>query len=223
MAHEIESMAYVGELPWHGLGTALAEADWPRLGGRVGPAHNPRHAPRSGTGCESATMSLADGRACDTALAASVFSGFLYEACALALGRWTASWVPGDNGNGRCPVTETRAPGRPHLLRWTGRAGADPRTLREHSGLHGREDHRPPDAPCPGKRLSVFGLRNCGALMIADIDTDDQASRGRGMGMGRPRFSLHRESSPVYRPGWREWPSGAPAPLAQPGRPGGCL
>jgi phage/plasmid-like protein (TIGR03299 family) len=27
MAHEIETMAYFGRLPWHGLGTALAEAD----------------------------------------------------------------------------------------------------------------------------------------------------------------------------------------------------
>jgi hypothetical protein len=27
MAHEIESMAYFGRAPWHGLGAALEEAD----------------------------------------------------------------------------------------------------------------------------------------------------------------------------------------------------
>src|SRR6516225_7437680 len=39
MAHEIESMAYFGELPWHRLGTALAEGDlydWPSASRKAG-------------------------------------------------------------------------------------------------------------------------------------------------------------------------------------------
>jgi phage/plasmid-like protein (TIGR03299 family) len=39
MAHEIESMAYFGELPWHRLGTALEEADlydWPSASRKAG-------------------------------------------------------------------------------------------------------------------------------------------------------------------------------------------
>jgi phage/plasmid-like protein (TIGR03299 family) len=39
MAHEIETMAYFGELPWHRLGTALGEADlydWPSAGRKAG-------------------------------------------------------------------------------------------------------------------------------------------------------------------------------------------
>ena len=39
MAHEIESMTFAGQTPWHGLGTALAEADlydWPNACTRAG-------------------------------------------------------------------------------------------------------------------------------------------------------------------------------------------
>jgi phage/plasmid-like protein (TIGR03299 family) len=39
MAHEVESMAYFGELPWHRLGTALEEADlydWPSASQKAG-------------------------------------------------------------------------------------------------------------------------------------------------------------------------------------------
>ena len=39
MAHEVETMAYFGQLPWHGLGTALDEADlydWPAASKKAG-------------------------------------------------------------------------------------------------------------------------------------------------------------------------------------------
>ena len=39
MPHEIESLAYFGGLPWHGLGTALEEADlydWPTASRKAG-------------------------------------------------------------------------------------------------------------------------------------------------------------------------------------------
>jgi len=39
MPHEIESMTYFGKLPWHGLGTALEEADlfdWPKASVKAG-------------------------------------------------------------------------------------------------------------------------------------------------------------------------------------------
>ena len=62
-------------------------------------------------------MSLADGCAFDTALAASVFSGFLYGAFALALGRWTASCVPGDNGTVEAPARDAGVWPDPHPAR----------------------------------------------------------------------------------------------------------
>jgi hypothetical protein len=39
MPHEVETMAYFGQLPWHGLGTALGESDlydWPSAGVKAG-------------------------------------------------------------------------------------------------------------------------------------------------------------------------------------------
>ena len=39
MAHQIETMAYFGQLPWHGLGTALDDADlydWPGASRKAG-------------------------------------------------------------------------------------------------------------------------------------------------------------------------------------------
>ena len=79
-------------------------------------------------------------------------------------------------GSGRAKARTMKE--SPHLLRGAGRAGADPGIGREHSGLPGWEDHRPPDAPRPGERLPILGLRTCGALMIVYLDIGDQARRG---------------------------------------------